>query len=58
MSIATQSKIVPISTTKPARRAGSNTPVTWGELCLLLEQRPADLAAAVFEKSCEIDSRV
>lgn len=45
----------PIDPPPLTRRAGANTPVTWGDLFLLLEERPHDLRNAVLAKIIEID---
>lgn len=47
-----------IASHEPARpRAAVNQPVTWGELFLLLEERPNDLRLAILKKIAEIDAR-
>ncbi|WP_160194673.1 hypothetical protein [Devosia riboflavina] len=43
----------PVAVTKPC---GANTPVTWGELFLLLEERPKDLQQAILEKIMALDA--
>ena len=46
-------------TASTARKpCGANTPVTWGELFLMLEERPNELRDAVLEKIMLIDAEM
>lgn len=40
----------------PPQPCGANTPVTWGELYLLLKDRQPSVAAAVLIKILELDA--
>jgi len=41
---------------QPKKPCGANTPVTWGELYLMLAERPADLQMAALKKILALDA--
>lgn len=56
--MTTNTAIVPIRPATKPRSApcGANTPITWGDLFLILENHPADLQMAVLRKIAELDA--